>query len=61
MQPTDKEEIANIISSLYSNKTSGPHSVPCRILFLLKKMKFRSNWQIYSTSLSPISDLKISN
>ena len=38
LQPTDKEEIANIIS-------------PSRILFFLK-MKFRSNCQIYSTSLS---------
>ena len=36
MQPTDKEEIANIISSLNSNKASGPNSIPYRILFLLK-------------------------
>ena len=36
VQPTDKEEIANIISSLNSNKTSGPNSIPYRILFLLK-------------------------
>ena len=35
-QPTDKEEIANIISSLNSNKASGPNSIPYRILFLLK-------------------------
>ena len=35
LQPTDKEEIANIICSLNSNKASGPY----RILFLLK-MKF---------------------
>ena len=52
LQTTDKEEIANIISSLNSNKASGPNSIPYRILFLLKKMKFRSNWQIYSTSPS---------
>ena len=51
LQPTDKEEIANIISSLNSNKTSGPNSIPYKIIVLLKKMKFRSNWQIYSTSL----------
>ena len=48
LQPTDKEEIANIISSLNSNKASGPNSIPYRILFLLK-MTFQSNWQIYST------------
>ena len=35
-QPTDKEEIANIISSLNSSKASGPNSIPYRILFLLK-------------------------
>ena len=51
LQPTDKEEIANIISSLNSSKASGPNSIPCRILFFLK-MKFQSNWQIYSNSLS---------
>ena len=48
MQPTDKEEIANITSSLNSNKAYGPNSIPYRILFLLK-MKFQSNWQMYST------------
>ena len=36
LQPADKEEIANIISSLNSNKASGPNSIPYRILFLLK-------------------------
>ena len=35
LQPTDKEEIANITSSVNSNKTSGPNSILCRILFLL--------------------------
>ena len=35
MQPTDKEEIANI-SSLNSNKASGPNSRPYRILFFIK-------------------------
>ena len=34
MQPTDKEEIANIISSLKSSKVSGTNSIPYRILFL---------------------------
>ena len=37
IQPTDKEEIANIISSLDSNKASGPNSISYRTLFLLKK------------------------
>ena len=36
LQPTDKEEIANIISSLNSSKASGANSIPYRILFLLK-------------------------
>ena len=36
LQPTDREEIVNIISSLNSNKASGPNSIPYRILFLLK-------------------------
>ena len=34
--PTDEEEIANVISSLNSNNTSGPNSIPYRILFHLK-------------------------
>ena len=36
LQPTDKEEIVNIISSLNSNKASGPYGVSYRILFFLK-------------------------
>ena len=36
LQPTDKEEIANIKSSLNSSRNSGPNSIPYRILFLLK-------------------------
>ena len=36
LEPTDKEEIANIISSLNSNKATGSNSIPYRILFLLK-------------------------
>ena len=36
LQPNDKEEMANIVSSLNSSKASGPNSIPYRILFLLK-------------------------
>ena len=36
LELTDKEEIANIISTLNSKKASGPNSIPYRILFLLK-------------------------
>ena len=36
LKSTSKEEIGYIISSLNSNKTSGPNSIPYRILFLLK-------------------------
>ena len=35
LQLTDKEEKANIISSLNSCKASGPNSIPYRILFVL--------------------------
>ena len=44
LQPTDQEKIANITSSLNSNKASGTISIPYRILC--------SNWEMYSTSLS---------
>ena len=37
LQPNDEDKIADIISSLNSNKASGPNSVPYRILFLLKE------------------------
>ena len=37
LQRTDKEKIANIISSINSNKGSGPTSIPYRNLFFLKK------------------------
>ena len=50
LQFTDKEEIVSIISTLDCNKMSGPNRIPYRIFLL--KMKFRTNWQIYSTFLS---------
>ena len=36
LQPTDKEKITNIISSLNSSKASDQNSIPYGILFLLK-------------------------
>ena len=36
MQPTDKEETANIISSLNSSRATGLNSISYRILFLLE-------------------------
>ena len=36
LTPTDKNEISLIISSLYSHKSSGPNSIPVKILKLLK-------------------------
>ena len=35
IQPTDREEKANIISSLNINKTCGPFSIPNKVLILL--------------------------
>ena len=35
-QPTDKNEIATIISFFVSNKSFAPDSIPYRVLFLLK-------------------------
>ena len=35
--PTDSEEVISITSSLSDNKSSGPNSIPTRILKLLKK------------------------
>ena len=48
LKTTDKQRIANIISSLTSDKASDPCSIPCCFL----KMKFRSNWWRHSTSPS---------
>ena len=36
VSPTDKEEIENVISSLDSNKSVGPNSIPTKVLKLLK-------------------------
>ena len=37
VSPTDKTEIEDVISSLDSNKSVGPNSIPIKILKLLKK------------------------
>ena len=47
---SDSEEIANIISTLNTNKSSGPNSTPYKISNLLK-MTFQNNLQIYLISL----------
>ena len=36
LQPADKEEIANIRSSINSDNATGPKSMSCRISFFLK-------------------------
>ena len=42
IQPTDSDEIVNIISTLNMNKSSGPNSIPYKILNLLKKIFLNS-------------------
>ena len=50
-QPTDKEETANIISPLSSNKAFGPNSIPYRILFLLKNEISKQLTDLFNLSL----------
>ena len=52
VSPTDKTEIENFISSLDSNKSVGPNSIPTKILNYLK-MTFSVNYLKYLISLSP--------
>ena len=58
--PADSEEVITIISSLSDKKSSGPNSIPTRILKLLKKdistqlvdiFKISFSWRIYPTPL----------
>ena len=49
-EDTDSEEVANIISTLNMNISSGPNSIPYKILNLLKK-DISNNLQIYLISL----------
>ena len=52
LTPTDKNEISFTISFLDSHKSSGPNSIPVKILKLLKNdiSQFLRNWAIF---LSP--------
>ena len=50
LQPTDKEEIANIISSFNSNKASGPNSILYRTLFLLKNETWKQLADLFNLS-----------
>ena len=53
MLPTDKEEIANIISSFNSNKASDPNSI-------LKFRNLKSNWQmIFRKQLADLFNLSL--
>ena len=51
LQPTDEEEIANIISSLNSSKASGQNSIPYRILFLLRTKISKQLADLFNLSL----------
>ena len=50
LKPTDKEEIANIMSSLNSNKVSGPNSIPYRKLFLLENKNSKQLVDLFNLS-----------
>ena len=52
MSPTDKSEIENIISSLDSNKSVGPNSIPIKILKLLKNDISSQLSEIFNISFS---------
>ena len=52
IQPTDSEKIANIISSLSINKTSGPSSIPNKILILLKQDISKQLADLFNLSFS---------
>ena len=50
--PADKTEIENVISSLDSNKSVGPNSIPTKILKLLKNDIFSQLSEIFNISFS---------
>ena len=51
IQPTDSEKIANVLSNLNMNKSSGPNSIPFKILNLLKKDISRQLVDLFNLSL----------
>ena len=50
VSPTDKTETENVISSLDSNKSVGPYSIPTKILKLLKNDISSQLSEIYNIS-----------
>ena len=52
LTPTEKNEISLIISSLDSHKSSGPNSIPVKILKLLKNDIFQQLSDIFNMSFS---------
>ena len=50
--PTDSEEVISILSSLSDNQSSGPNSIPTRILKLLKKDISRQLVDVFNLSFS---------
>ena len=52
IQPTDSEEIANIIYSLNINKASGPFSIPNKILILVKQDISKQLADLFNLSFS---------
>ena len=57
VSPTDKKEIENIISSLNSNKSVGPNSIPTKVLKLQQNLYKTTTlgttqkWSSYKTLL----------
>ena len=51
---TNKSEIQNIISSLDSNKSVGPSSIPMKIIKLLKNDISSQLTDIFNISFSPV-------
>ena len=54
IHPTVTKEIANIISTLNMNKSSGPNSIPYRILNLLKIYNLKQLADLFNLSLSSV-------
>ena len=50
VQPADKEEIANIVSSLNSNNAYGANSIPYTVLVLLKSEISKQLTDLFSLS-----------